>query len=182
MMSGSVVNGPCPISAAGETMLIVPSVPMVIHVLGAKFVSAAASPVSASGSSVSASVRPAVVARKSRRLIWFMASALPRRALDRADNLQVGAAAADVAVHVGDDLVARRALVGGEQFGRLHDLAGLAVAALRHLLGDPGLLQRMGAVGGKALDGGHRFAFDQRHRHGAGARRPAIDVYGAGAA
>ena len=42
-------------------------------------------------------------------------SALPRRALDGADDLQIGAAAADIAVHVLDDLVARRIFVGGEQ-------------------------------------------------------------------
>jgi hypothetical protein len=35
-------------------------------------------------------------------------SALPRRALDRADDFEVGAAAADIAVHVLDDVVARR--------------------------------------------------------------------------
>ena len=57
--------------------------------------------------------------------------------------LVIGAAAADVAVHVLDDLGAVRLLVGRQQLGRLHDLAGLAVAALRHLQRDPGLLQRV---------------------------------------
>ena len=72
---------------------------------------------------------------------------LLRGALDGAHDARIGAAAADVAVHVRDDLLARRLLVLREQRRRLHDLAGLAVAALRHLLGDPRLLQRMAAVG-----------------------------------
>ena len=63
---------------------------------------------SGSGAIVSAKVRPAVVLRKLRRLhdlaVLIHGSALPRRALDRADDLQVGAAAADIAVHVLDDL------------------------------------------------------------------------------
>ncbi len=33
MISGSVVNEPCPISAAGDTMVMVPSVAMVIQAL-----------------------------------------------------------------------------------------------------------------------------------------------------
>ena len=109
-------------------------------------------------------------------------SALPRRALDGADDLQIGAAAADIAVHVLDDVVARRVLVGREQRRRLHDLAGLAVAALRHLLGDPGLLQRMAAVGRQSLDGGHGLSRDQRQRHRARAHRLAVDMHRAGAA
>src|SRR5258708_28878164 len=109
-------------------------------------------------------------------------SALPRRALDRADDFQIGAAAADIAVHMRDDLGPRRILVVREQLGRLHDMAGLAIAALRHLLGDPGFLQRMAAVGRKSLDGGDRLALDQRDRHGAGAHRLPIDVHRAGPA
>src|ERR1700752_4947000 len=60
-----------------------------------------------------------------------------RRALDRGDDVVVGAAAADVALHVLDDLLARRLAVLLEQCGRGHDLPRLAVAALRHLLRDP---------------------------------------------
>src|SRR4029434_3995002 len=65
------------------------------------------------------------------------------RAFDRAVNALIGATPADVALHGG---VALR--VGGlralrQQRRRRHDLARLAVAALRYLLGDPCLLQRM---------------------------------------
>jgi hypothetical protein len=37
--------------------------------------------------------------------------------------------------------------------GRVHQHPGLAVAALGHLVADPGLLRRMAAVLGQALDG-----------------------------
>jgi hypothetical protein len=76
MMSGKVVNEPCPISAAGDTMLMVPSVAIVTQTLGANGASvAAASPV-ASGAMVRVSVSPAVSFRKSRRLrCVFMAQA-----------------------------------------------------------------------------------------------------------
>jgi len=57
--------------------------------------------------------------------------------LDGAHDPWVGAAATDIAVHVHDDVIPRRVLVGGQQLGRLHDLARLAVAALGHLFGDP---------------------------------------------
>ena len=73
MISGSVVKVPCPISAAGDTMVMVPSVAMVSQTFGASGVSrAAASPMKSIGSaaSVSAKVRPAAVpSRKSRRLM-----------------------------------------------------------------------------------------------------------------
>jgi hypothetical protein len=58
-------------------------------------------------------------------------------ALNSAHDARIGSAAADIAVHVRDDLLSRRLLVGGQQRGGLHNLPGLAIAALRHLLGDP---------------------------------------------
>jgi len=80
-MSGSVVKEPCPISAAGDTIEIVPSVAIDIQTLAGRAASAAAaplimaSPTSARGSAatVSANVRPAAVSlRNERRSIWFM--------------------------------------------------------------------------------------------------------------
>src|SRR4051794_16653561 len=109
-------------------------------------------------------------------------SRLLRGALDRAHDALVGAAAADVRAHVLDDLGARRLGLLLEQIGRAHDLAGLAVAALRHPLGEPGLLHRMAGVGGQALDGGHRLAGDLRHLRLAGEGALAVDVHHAGAA
>src|SRR5262249_8814709 len=78
--------------------------------------------------------------------------------------------------------LARRILIAGEELGGLHDLARLAIAALRYLLGDPGLLQGMAAVGRQPFDGGDRLAFDELDRHRAGAHRLAVDMDRAGPA
>jgi len=100
---------------------------------------------------------PLEIRNARREMLWkampsnpgFMAasSCFSRRALDRGDDLVVGAAAAEVARHVLHDLLSRRAFRPGKQRRRGHDLARLAVAALRHLLGDPRLLQRVIALG-----------------------------------
>jgi hypothetical protein len=79
MKTGTVVKVPCPISAAGDTMVMVPSGVMVSHAFGEKGASALASsiPSNRSGRMVSARVSPAVVRRKSRRFMlacWFMVS------------------------------------------------------------------------------------------------------------
>jgi hypothetical protein len=66
-------------------------------------------------------------------------SGLPGGALDRAHNALISSAAADIRVHVLDDLVARRFRIVLEQIGGAHDLAGLTVTALWHLLGEPRL-------------------------------------------
>src|SRR4249920_610725 len=68
-------------------------------------------------------------------------------AFDRTDDPGVGGAAAQVAVHAVDDLLVGRVGISGEQRGGLHDLSRLAVAALRHLLLDPGLLHRVHVAG-----------------------------------
>src|SRR4029077_8525818 len=70
-------------------------------------------------------------------------SGLPRGALDCAHDALIGSAAADVRAHVLDDLIARRLGAVFAQVSRAHDLPGLAVATLRHLLGEPSLLQRV---------------------------------------
>src|SRR3546814_17604649 len=65
-----------------------------------------------------------------------------RGAADSADDALLAAAAADVALHPLEDFLV--ALVGGfrQQRRRLHDLAGLAEAALRHVHVAPGDLDR----------------------------------------
>ena len=99
----------------------------------------------------------------------------------RADAL-IGAAATDVGHRLVDVLVGRlRRLL--EQRRRCHDLAGLAVAALRHVDREPSLLHRVRAVGREALDGDDRVG----RLHVADADRAralhlAVDVHGAGAA
>src|SRR5436309_1104121 len=87
-----------------------------------------------------------------------MALALPRGALDRAHDPLVRSAAADIGIHVLDDLVARRFWRLLQKRSRAHDLARLAIAALRHPLGEPSFLHRMRGIRREALDRGHRAA------------------------
>jgi hypothetical protein len=51
----------------------------------------------------------------------------------------MGHATAEIAVHVGDDLFLARIGILRQKRSGLHDPPGLAIAALRDLLGDPGL-------------------------------------------
>src|SRR5580692_752640 len=154
------VEEPCPISATGMASTMAPSGPMVTQAPTADGAAlsarAAAGRTNSAVGSVSAKVSPAVPCRKPRRdsvpsetcsILPMTLRSLLGGALDGAEDARIGAAAADVAVHVADDVVAARILVGREQCRGLHDLAGLAVTALRHLQVEPGLLQRMVAVG-----------------------------------
>src|SRR6516165_5946299 len=72
--------------------------------------------------------------------------ALPRRTLDSRDNPVVSPTTADVAIHVGDDLVPGRLRIARQQFCRLHDLPRLAITALRYCFSYPGFLQRMRGI------------------------------------
>ena len=62
-----------------------------------------------------------------------------------------------------------------------HNLPRHTVAALGHVGGDPGLLDRMAGVGGEAFNGGDLFAGGSGHRGDAGADGVAIEPDGAGA-
>src|SRR4029453_14642925 len=108
----------------------------------------------------------------------------PRRrgAVDGPADSDISAAAADI----GD---AVDVFVGGvrlflQQRHRGHDLARLAVAALRHVFGEPSRLHRMELpVGrGEALNGDDVLAGRSRHGNRAGAHRDTADMDGAGAA
>src|SRR5262249_26570449 len=179
-MSGSEVIDPCPISAPALRMVTVPSRAM--RTQGVTFAFAIAwgcacenrrTPSVPSARQNDMPPRPTNTPRReiSRSMI-VMALALPRSALDGGDNAVISAAAADVAVHVADDLRAGRFRVGGEQLGRLHDLARLAIAALGHFFGDPGLLQRVRGIGREALDGDDGLALKHRQFRHAGALGP----------
>src|SRR5580704_6222626 len=102
--------------------------------------------------------------------------------LDGGGDALIAAAAADVAAHLAVDLVLRRVLVGREQRGGLHDLAGLAIAALRDIEGAPRLLHRVVALRIKAFDGGHRAAGDIVYSGDAGTGGLAVDMDRAGSA
>src|SRR6186997_1085326 len=99
-----------------------------------------------------------------------------RRVDGLADPL-VGAAAADVGHRLVDIGVGRFRLLL-QQRGGGHDLAGLAVAALRHVDRGPGLLHRMRGIGREALDGDDLVAcLHGRERERAGALHFAVDVH-----
>src|SRR3977135_451105 len=74
--------------------------------------------------------------------------------MDRLADSLVGTAAADICDRCIDVLIGGVGLFG-EQGSGGHDHPALAVTALRNLSGDPGFLQRMGAVLRKSLDSGN---------------------------
>src|SRR6266853_4130783 len=79
--------------------------------------------------------------------------------LDSLADSHISAAAADVPRHCGVDVAIGRVGLGGEQRRRGHDLAGLAIAALRYLKREPGLLDLFaGGRGANGLDGGDALA------------------------
>ena len=94
----------------------------------------------------------------------------------------VAHATAKIAVHVRDDFGFGGIGILRKQRRGLHDLPGLAVAALRYLLGDPGPLQRVFALGIETFDGGDLFASGLRYRGLAGAHRLTVEVNSASAA
>src|SRR5216684_2551067 len=99
-MEGSAVMAPCPISEAGDMSVIVPSPSIVTQALA--WNGAAALAVSAS------SKTPKVTAIPRAPSCGLCPLSGPRNALDGSDDSAIGAAAADVAVHVLNDLLARR--------------------------------------------------------------------------
>src|SRR4029077_15527156 len=97
-------------------------------------------------------------------------------------NALIATAPADIAVHGSVDL-----LVGGrrrlcQQCRGLHDLAGLAIAALRNAQIAPGDLDGMLAFGIETFDGHDFLSGHIRYRDAAGADRLAVEMNGAGSA
>src|SRR5512138_2258288 len=109
-MSGSEVIEPCPISAPAVRMVTVPSGAMRTQALIA-FASVMLAAWTADSVSRCRPSAPATIANDSAPVLFRNSrrsmSGLLRSALDRGDDALVGAAAADVAVHVADDLLAR---------------------------------------------------------------------------
>src|SRR4029077_15338129 len=104
-----------------------------------------------------------------------------RRADRRADAL-IGPATADVG-DGGFDIGVGRLRVVPQQRRDRHDHAALAIAALRNVELEPGLLHGMqDAARGEALDGDDLAAGDRAYRQRAGADRLAVEVHRAGAA
>src|SRR5271166_3634636 len=147
------------------------------------------------GNTLTASTRPVVERmpfRTPRRLTFSMPDGASSRMclvmsrsrslLDGGANALIGPAAANVAVHSAVDVG-----VGGmrrlfQQRRGLHDLAGLTIAALRHVERAPSLLKRMISRGVEAFDGGDRLAAGVADRRDAGSPGLAVDMDRAGAA
>jgi len=98
------------------------------------------------------------------------------RLLDGGDNVGIGAAAADVAAHQFADLIDALGLAFGDQAGRRTDLPRRAIAALKCIMIDEGLLQRVQrAVFGQALDRGDVGAVLHHGQCQAGVEPPSVD-------
>src|SRR5882672_2416125 len=81
-----------------------------------------------------------------------------RRVLDSFADSHVGTAATDVPRHGGVDIAIGRVRLGGEQRCRGHDLARLAITALRHFQRDQRLLDLFpGRRGANRFDRGDAF-------------------------
>src|SRR5215468_7340213 len=110
------------------------------------------------------------------------ASHFGRSELDRPADADIGHASAEVAAHDGVDVLVARVAKILEQSCGLHDLSGLAIAALRRLRLDPGLLQWMLTMRVEPLDRRDRRVRHRAERRNAGADRASVNVHSACAA
>src|SRR5258706_2301114 len=118
---------------------------------------------------------------------WFtkrIASVLHRlcREMDRCTYAHVSRTATDIAVHRGIDVGIGGFGNFGEQRGGRHELAGLAIAALRDIQHCPGFLQRLDFLVRQAFDRRHLAAFELADRRDAGTPRQSVEVHRTGAA
>lgn len=102
--------------------------------------------------------------------------------MNRVFDALITAAAADVAGHRFANLIVVGLGIFGQQGSGLHDLTGLAIAALRDIDLAPGLLNRMIAGGMQAFDGDDLTSDNVGNRGDAGAYCLFIDHHGAGSA
>ena len=85
-----------------------------------------------------------------------------RGAMDGAANSWIRPAAADISRHGSINVVVRRVGSFFEQGHRAHDLAGLAIATLRHFNFEPRALYRVISVRRESFDGGDLFSCGAR--------------------
>src|SRR3954469_11879274 len=102
--------------------------------------------------------------------------------LHGAANALVGGAAAEIAAHRRIDVRVGGFAVLGQEADRRHDLPGLAIAALRHIELDPGVLNRLRDLAADALDRRYGFAGGVRDWRLARAHGLPVEMDGAGAA
>src|SRR6266550_3120222 len=183
---GSEVVTPWPISERSTTTTTLSLLPMRSHASAHHGAAGTAARLPAAGT-WKPMTRPAptvpAVSRNSRRVTWewSLISGSLRGAVNGGADARIGPAAADVG-HGRIDVGIGRLRVGREQRRRGLDLARLAVAALRHILFDPGALHRMGAGGREAFDRGDVLAGDGGHGQHAGACCRSVHVHRARAA
>src|SRR5216683_3417072 len=184
------VRVPCPISERAMRMTTVSSGRITTQALTSGEPSAARTTVGPPKGMSRPSARPvptaAVPMTKVRRLsvgTWFMAaSSNVRGRVDCLAHLLEGAAAANIGDGFVDVLVGRLRLLLEKRCHR-HDHAALAIAALRHVVVDPGLLHLVqGAASGETFNGGDLLANGFADLYAARAHRHAIDMDGAGPA
>src|SRR6266404_1117579 len=185
------VSVPCPISERAMRTTTVSSGRITTHALTSGEPSAARTTFGPNGT-LKPSARPpateAELTMNSRResfLVLSMAfsSGLRLRSgVDRFAHLLEGPAATDVGDRCVDVGIGRIRLLCQER-GCGHDHSRLAVAALRHVVLEPRLLDPVErAFLRQAFDRHDALAFDLRHRRRARADRLAVDVHGARAA
>src|SRR6266851_2057808 len=184
------VTVPWPISARTTRMTVVLSGRITTQTVISGEPSAARTTAGPNGGRRRPSARPPPTAAeptmKERRLIFgsnvMVAPSGLGGHVDRFAHLLEGAAAADVGDR-GVDVGVGRLRLRLEQSRHRHDHAGLAVAALRHVVIDPRLLHLVqGLARGQAFDRGDLSVAHCADRYGARAHRDAVDVHGAGAA
>ena len=101
--------------------------------------------------------------------------------MDRRSDARVGPAAAQIARHRGVDILVCGLRVAGQKVGGLHDLSGLAVTALRHLMVDPSGLNGVQRVGRAEPFDRYDLTPHIAKRQLAGAHCLTVDMDGAGA-
>src|SRR5256885_9863328 len=180
---GSAVVTPWPISERSTRTSTLSSAPMRSHALGDSGPTASRRPDGRWNGITRATPAEPATCRNSRRETAdeVLMSRLLCRAMDRGADALVGPAAADVRHRRVDVSVGRTCSVG-QQGGRGHDLARLAVAALGHVFGDPCALYAVRRSRRQAFDGGDALGADGGDRRHARARCDAVQVDGAGAA
>src|SRR5271156_585888 len=204
-MSGMPVRTPCPISERWQTMVTVPSGAIETKARGlftvpcgmpsAPHLGASSASAERDGRTCTASTSPPVATmpfKTPRRLTFSipdvetisricLVMSRSRSLLDGGANALIGPTAANVAVHRTIDVG-----VGGmralfQKRRGLHDLASLAVAALRHVERPPSCLNGVIPLRVKALDGGDRLGVRVADRGHARSDGLAIEMHRAGA-
>src|SRR5207248_2866435 len=92
------------------------------------------------------------------------ASHFSRGAMNRPANSQICPAPADIPGQSAVNILIAGTAVARQQNSRRHHLAGLAVATLRDLFGDPGFLYGVAVVARKTLDCRDAFIGNLRNR------------------